>query len=211
LTKDKRIKNHIDGAMASEFASSALNRLFEPRSGYAKYYEICICFFSAKHTSLTRKSKDLLARIQDNVSEWGNISIGELLFRWASTITVQLSVQYKADLIISLKINLFSPWYSCKIRAKQQSLTERIKKDTASHEWEFFLHIQYTTQNTEWHLWGYTSTHFCRSLFVLLYVFFWTLCCLFFLDLRILMTSLVSSNSSSCWTPVYVNEYKYLK
>ena len=138
MTKDKRIKNHIDGAMASEFASSALNRLFEPRSGYAKYYEICICFFSAKHTSLTRKSKDLLARIQDNVSEWGNISIGELLFRWASTITVQLSVQYKADLIISLKINLFSPWYSCKIRAKQQSLTERIKKDTASHEWEFF-------------------------------------------------------------------------
>jgi hypothetical protein len=37
---------------------------------------------------------------------------------------------------------------------------------------------------------------FCRSLFVLLYFFFWPLCCLFYLDIRILITSLVSSNSS---------------
>jgi hypothetical protein len=29
---------------------------------------------------------------------------------------------------------------------------------------------------------------FCRSLFVLLYFFFWPLCCLFFFDLRILVT-----------------------
>ena len=36
---------------------------------------------------------------------------------------------------------------------------------------------------------------FCRSLFVLLYFFFWPLCCLFF-DLHILITPLVSSNSS---------------
>jgi hypothetical protein len=38
---------------------------------------------------------------------------------------------------------------------------------------------------------------FCRSLFVLLYFFFWPLCCLFFLDIRNLITLLVSSNSSS--------------
>jgi hypothetical protein len=37
---------------------------------------------------------------------------------------------------------------------------------------------------------------FCRSLFVLLYFFFWPLCCLFFFDIRILITPLVSSNSS---------------
>ena len=37
---------------------------------------------------------------------------------------------------------------------------------------------------------------FCRSLFVLLYFFFWSLCCLFFFDLWILITPLVSSNSS---------------
>jgi hypothetical protein len=37
---------------------------------------------------------------------------------------------------------------------------------------------------------------FWRSLFVLLYFFFWSLCCLFFFDLRNLITPLVSSNSS---------------
>jgi len=37
---------------------------------------------------------------------------------------------------------------------------------------------------------------FCRSLLVLLYSFFWPLCCLSIFDLRILITSLVSSNSS---------------
>jgi hypothetical protein len=36
---------------------------------------------------------------------------------------------------------------------------------------------------------------FCRSLFVILYFFFWSLCCLFFFDMRILITPLVSSNS----------------
>jgi hypothetical protein len=36
----------------------------------------------------------------------------------------------------------------------------------------------------------------CRSLFVLLYFFFWRLCCLFFFHIRILITPLVSSNSS---------------
>ena len=37
---------------------------------------------------------------------------------------------------------------------------------------------------------------FCRSLFVLLYFFFWPLCCLFFFDIRIPITPLVFSNSS---------------
>ena len=37
---------------------------------------------------------------------------------------------------------------------------------------------------------------FCRSLFVLLSFVFWPLCCLSFFDLRLLITSLVSSNSS---------------
>ena len=38
---------------------------------------------------------------------------------------------------------------------------------------------------------------FCRSLFVLLYFFVWPLCCLFFIDIRILITPFASSNSSS--------------
>jgi hypothetical protein len=33
---------------------------------------------------------------------------------------------------------------------------------------------------------------FCWSLFVLLYFFFWPLCCMFFFDIRILITPLVS-------------------
>ena len=37
---------------------------------------------------------------------------------------------------------------------------------------------------------------FCRSLFVLLSFFTWQLCCRSFFDLRILITPLVSSNSS---------------
>jgi hypothetical protein len=38
--------------------------------------------------------------------------------------------------------------------------------------------------------------YFCKSLFVLLYFFFWPLCCLFFFDIRIPIAPLVSSNSS---------------
>jgi hypothetical protein len=43
----------------------------------------------------------------------------------------------------------------------------------------------------------------CRSLFVHLHFFFWPLCCLFYFDLRILITLLVSSNSSYLYTIIY--------
>jgi hypothetical protein len=52
------------------------------------------------------------------VSEWVDMFTGGLLFQWISTMKIQLSVfiYYKADLIIiSLKINLFLPWYGWKI------------------------------------------------------------------------------------------------
>jgi hypothetical protein len=105
--------------MIRVFASSAVDRGFEPRSGQTRDYTIDICCFSAKHTVLRRKSKDCLARNRNNVSAWGDMSIRGLLFRWTSTMRIQLSVliYYKADLIIiiSLKIDLFSPWYSWKI------------------------------------------------------------------------------------------------
>jgi hypothetical protein len=69
-----------------------------------------MCYFSDKHAVLKRKSKDWLTRNQDNVSEWGDMSIHRLFFQWAGTIKIQPSVYvlYKADLnIISLIINLF--------------------------------------------------------------------------------------------------------
>ena len=46
-----------------------------------KDYKNGICCFSAKHAPLKRKDKDLLAQIQDNVSELGDMSIHGLLFQ----------------------------------------------------------------------------------------------------------------------------------
>ena len=59
----------ICGVMVSVLASSAVNRGPECRFGQTKDYKIGICCFSAKHAALKRKSKDWLARNQDNVSE----------------------------------------------------------------------------------------------------------------------------------------------
>jgi hypothetical protein len=50
-----------------------------------------MCCFCAKHAALRRKIKDRLARNQDNVSEWDNMSIHRLLFQWANTIKMQLN------------------------------------------------------------------------------------------------------------------------
>ena len=66
--------------MVSVFASSAVDRGFESRSGQTNDYKIGICCFSTKHAALRRKSKDWFARNQDNVSEWSDMSIRGLLF-----------------------------------------------------------------------------------------------------------------------------------
>ena len=67
--------------MVCVLASSAVVRGFEPQSGQTKDYNIGICCFSAKHAALWRKSKDWLARNQNNVSEWSDISTHGLLFQ----------------------------------------------------------------------------------------------------------------------------------
>ena len=63
------IENHIGGVLISVLASSAVDRGFESRSGQSKDYKIGICCFPAKHAALMSKSKDCLARNQNNVSE----------------------------------------------------------------------------------------------------------------------------------------------
>jgi hypothetical protein len=73
--------NRIGGVMVSVLASSAADRGFEPRSGQTNDYGIGICCFCAKHTALKKKNKDWLARNQDNVSEWDDMSIRGLLFQ----------------------------------------------------------------------------------------------------------------------------------
>jgi hypothetical protein len=74
-------RNRIGGVMVSLLALSVVDHGFESGSGQTKDYKIGICCFSAKHAALGRKSKDLLARDQDNVSEWGDMSIPGLLFQ----------------------------------------------------------------------------------------------------------------------------------
>ena len=78
--------------MVSMLALSAVDHGFEPRSGQTKNNKIGICCFSAKHTALRGKSKDWLARNQNNVSEWSDMSNCRLLFQCASTIKIQFSV-----------------------------------------------------------------------------------------------------------------------
>jgi hypothetical protein len=76
-----RKKPHIGGVMVSVLATSAVDRVFEPRSGQTEDYKIGICCFSAKHAALRRKSKYWLARNQNNVSEQNDMSTRGLLFQ----------------------------------------------------------------------------------------------------------------------------------
>ena len=62
-------------------ALCAVDRGFEPRSGQTKDFTIGICCFSTKHAALRRKSKDWLARKQNNVSEWSDMSTRGLVFQ----------------------------------------------------------------------------------------------------------------------------------
>ena len=83
-------KEPIGCLMVSVLASSAVDRELELRSGQTKDYKIGICFFSAKHWALRRKRTDWLARNQDYVSKWSDMSTRKLFFQWASTIKIQL-------------------------------------------------------------------------------------------------------------------------
>ena len=56
------------------------------------YWFYLYLLFLAKHTALRIKCKDWLARNQDNVSMWIDMSIHGLLFQWTSTIKIQLRV-----------------------------------------------------------------------------------------------------------------------
>jgi len=78
--------------MVSVLSSSAVDRGFEPRLDQTKDYKIVIFRLSAKHEALRRKSKDWLARNQNNMCEWSDISTRGLLFQWASIIKIHLNV-----------------------------------------------------------------------------------------------------------------------
>ena len=67
--------------MVSVIASRAVDRGFEPQSGQTKDYIIGFCWFAAKHAALRRNNQYWLARNQNNVSEWSDMSIRGLLFQ----------------------------------------------------------------------------------------------------------------------------------
>jgi hypothetical protein len=81
LTSSVVDRGFISGIMVSVLASSVVDRGFEPRSGQTKDYKIGICCISTKHAALRKRSKDWLARNQNNVSEWSDMSACRLLFQ----------------------------------------------------------------------------------------------------------------------------------
>jgi hypothetical protein len=76
--------NRIGGVMLSVLITSAVDRGFEPLSGLTNDYIPGICCFSSKHVTFSSKSKDWL------MSEWSDLSTGELLFQWAGTIATNI-------------------------------------------------------------------------------------------------------------------------
>jgi hypothetical protein len=54
---------------------------FSTALGQTIDYKIGMCCFTAKHVALRRKSKDMLARDQNNMSEWCDMSTRGLLFQ----------------------------------------------------------------------------------------------------------------------------------
>ena len=77
-------KNLIGGVMISVLTSCVVDRGFGPGRVKPKAIQL--------HAALRSKNKDELARNKNNVSEWSDMSIRGLLFQWASTIKIQLSV-----------------------------------------------------------------------------------------------------------------------
>ena len=104
-----------------ELASSVVDRGSESRTSQAKDSKICICCISSYHASLKSKSKDWLARNQDNVFEWSDMSIYGPLFQRDSTVKIHQSVlvYYKADIII-ISSNVIKRRYHIVIKRRYQ-------------------------------------------------------------------------------------------
>ena len=67
------------------------------------YIKIGICCFSSKHTAVRRKSKDWLARNQNNVSKWSDVStsfLNELtLYKYSIKRSVSIESRHHFYLI----------------------------------------------------------------------------------------------------------------
>ena len=108
--------------------------------------------------------------------------------------------RHSRHIILILSQPIFSS--SCCMLSREQSNTNFIIFGVTQPELEMGITptkqsptIKHATQwGSRYSIFSFMCV-FCRSLFVLLYFFFWPLFCLFFFDVRILITPLVSSNS----------------
>jgi hypothetical protein len=92
LKTDSNKTNSIIGVMVNVLASNVIDRWFESLSGQTNDYKIVFSCFSSKHADLGRKSEYWLARNQNNVSAYSDMAIRDQLYKWSSTIKIQLSV-----------------------------------------------------------------------------------------------------------------------
>jgi hypothetical protein len=72
-------------------ASSTVDRGFEPRSGQAKDYKFGMCYFSAKHAALRRKSKDWFGFIAESGAKHQKINQSIE----ASTLTITPPIRFQ--------------------------------------------------------------------------------------------------------------------
>jgi hypothetical protein len=68
---------------------SAVDRGFESWSDKTRDSTIGTCCLSAEYAALKNKNKNWLAMNRDNASEWDDMTIYGLLFRWASILQNQ--------------------------------------------------------------------------------------------------------------------------
>jgi hypothetical protein len=114
-----------------------------------------IKIWTGKHAALGKKSKDWSARSQDNVSEWGDMSIRGTVVsvrEHYKNPTKRVGLEQSGLTTISLKINLFSSWFSWKIVEKHMSYSFSLfisRKDKESlvfkRELNFKLHVAYNS------------------------------------------------------------------
>ena len=104
----------------------------ESRSGQTKDYQLAFVAYITKHADIRRKSKDWLARNQDNMSEWSDMYIRGLLFvsqhYKAPTKRVGLEQSGPHHLLIANQLVLaMIQLKNCRFGAKHKSLTHSLK------------------------------------------------------------------------------------
>ena len=163
--------------MVSVLASSAVDRGFEPRSGKTKDYENDNCCFSDK--ALRRKSKDWLARNQNNVSEWSDMSIRGLFFSvsayWSRTKRTSSSSHWKLT-CCRHDIHLKNCWICAKQQPLNRSVCSCIAFNYTFGIYKLFLilvfiiiYFRYLSKSLKW----LCDTYVCIYIYIYIYLNCW--------------------------------------